>query len=687
MIDDQTFLEMYSAAKNYSEQLTEDNVKNLNYYLRNKRGDEKPNESQAVSSDCFDVVESDMPSMVRTFLGGGDVMEFQAGNPDNPAEVLEAAQKTKLVNRLVLGQDNSYKTLYDWIKGAEIFNASPITYYPRETEKREIKVYEGVSEIEVQGIVQALDENDTIESAEIKRLSEADSETATFDIEVTIMRKATDYVIEFIQPDKFLISRGGPTIDDCSFVGHVDKMRKGELIEMGIKKSVVESLTGFSGTSYADQRQSSSDTDRISDIMQDAIGGDYDEEQAPEWYLEEVEVVWACVIGADKRGRMDRRRILYADNTILQDEPFDHVNYAILTSYPLPGQAVGLSRVGITRPSQDQKTFAQRGMFNNMAAVNKPMTAINIDKESGAVNQDDIRNRRVNGIVRVNGDPSRSVLPLLTPDIGPSVLQMIQYIDFTRAQTTGALMASQGLNKDDIYSETATRFKGVNDEGAAKVENVMRIYAETGWRKLYRGVEWMVKHYQSDQIEERILGEQIAYSPEQWAYDSNLSTTVGLAASDTSELIENLGAIYNTQMMLKQQGSVLVDDQKLYNSLKRLLKAMNVHDNQSFYNDPSVPDQTLKAQNEQMQGLIAQMQQQLQASSIVDATKQIEDLKSQVDMLKEQNKASIEGAKLTEEARQFDIKTAQDAAKRRSDNAIKITELELQNKTNLPGGL
>ena len=683
MIDDQTFLQMYSAAKNYSEQLTEDNVKNLNYYLRNRRGDERPNESQAVSSDCFDVVESDMPSLVRTFLGGGEVMEFKAGNPDNPAEVLEAAQKTKLVNRIVLGQDHSYKTLYDWLKGAEVFNASPVTYSPRDTERREIKVYEGVTKIEVDGIMQALDANDSIVSAEVEQLSDGER----YDIEVTIMRKAKDYVIEFIQPDKFLISRGGPTIDDCSFVGHIDTMRKGELIELGIKKDIVEGLTGHSGGSYADQRQSTSDTDRLSDIMQDAIGGDYDEEQAPEWYLEEVEVVWACVIGADKKGRTDRRRILWADNKIIQNDPFDHVNYAVLSAYPLPGQTIGLSRAGITRPSQDQKTFAQRGMFNNMAAVNKPMTAINVDKETGAVNQDDIRNRRVNGIVRVQGDPSRSVMPLLTPDIGPSALQMIQYLDFTRAQTTGALMASQGLNKDDIYTETATRFKGVSDEGAAKLENVMRIYAETGFRKLYRGVEWMLKHYQSDLLEERILGEQIAYRPEEWAYDSNLSTTVGLAASDTSELIENLGAIYNTQHMLKQQGSVLVDDEKLYNTLSRLLKAMNVHDNQSFYNDPAVPDQTLKAQNEQMQGLIAQMQQQLQASSIVEATKKIEELKSQVDMLKEQNKASIEGAKLEEQARQFDVKTEQDARKQRADNTLKITELELQNQTDLPGGL
>jgi len=684
MINEQTFEQMLASAKNYTDQLTKENLKNLNYYLRNPRGDERVNESKTVSSDCFDVVESDMPALTRTFLGGGDIMEFKPNNASDPSEVLEAQQKTKLVNRLILCQENSFKIMYDWLKGAEMFNASAVTYYPVDSEKRQIKVYEGISKIELDTISRALDE-----SADILRASVTTTEydDNTLDAEFEIWRKHKEYKINYIQPDKFLISRGGPTIDDCSFVGHIDRMKKGELIEMGINPSVVKELVGGTNLSTSDQNSVTLDSDRIDDTLSESYGGDYNGETAPEWYLEEVEVIFASVLSATKSGASDRRRVIYADNQVLKDEPFDHVNYAVLSAYPLPSQVIGLSRVGITRQTQDQKTFVQRGMLTNMASVNKPMTAVNISKDGGAVNQSDIRNRRANGIVRVQGEPSNNIYPLTVPDIGPSALSLIQYLDFNRAQTTGSMMASQGLNKDNVYNETATRFNGVQSEGAGKLENVMRIYAETGIRKLYRGIEWMVKHYQSDMIEEEILGEQIAYSPSDWAYDCTLGTTVGLAAADTSELIENLGVIYNTQAQLKAQGSTLVDDEKLYNTLKRILKAMNVHDDQSFYNDPSQPDQALKANNEQMQALISQLTAQVEQLSASQAFKQVEELKGQVAMLKDRNKTAIDAAKLEEGARQFNISTAQQANKNRADNAIKITELELENGKNLKGGI
>jgi hypothetical protein len=684
VIDKQTFVQMYNAAKNYTDQLTEDNIKSLDYYLQSPRGDERPNESRAVSSDCFDVVESDMPSLIRTFLGGGDIMEFAPSNSSNKAEALEAEQKTKLINRLILRQEWSFKLWYDWLKGAGIFNYSAVTYYPKKTEKRTVRVYSGISRIELVAIAAALDVSADVTRVEV---TESDYDDGTIDAQLEIWRKTTEYVAEYIQPDRFLISRGGPTLDDCSFVGHIDTLRKGELIEMGISRSIVKTLPSYVSSGFSSQTSSLSSSSRIDDTMQGAIGGGYDSESEPEWYLDQVEVVFACVMSASKSGHLDRRRVIYAGNEILSDEPFDHVNYAVLSAYPLPGQVIGMSRAGITRSTQDKKTFIQRGILTNMASVIKPMTAINISKDAGAVNVDDMQNRRPNGVVRVNGDPSLSIMPIPAVDVSQSALTLIQYLDFNRAQTTGALMASQGLNKDSIYNETATRFSGVQAEGAGKLETVMRIYAETGWRKVYRGFEWMVKHYQSDTIEENILGEQIAYSPSDWAYDCELNTTVGLAAADTSELIENLGAIYNTQSQLRAQGSLLVDDSKMFSTLSRLLKAMNVHDTEAFYNDPSQPDQTIRAQNEQMKALISQMQAQAQELQTNQAFKQIEELKAQVAMLKDQNKQALDAAKLQEDARQFDITTEQKERLHRADNAVKIAGLELEHDKNLAGGI
>lgn len=682
MIELSTFKQLLADAQNYASTRQDIDTENLNYYLRNPRGDERPNESSVVSSDCFNVVNSDMPSLIRSFLGGGNVMEFKPNNPNNKAQVIEAKQKTTIINRLILGQDWSFKTLHDWMLSAEICTMSAVTYYPRVTEKIERKIYEGINQVELDQIIQTLESNDKISRAEVV----TDDGGETFDAEVEITREATEYVIELISPQDFLISKGGPSLDDCAFVGHRRMYRKGELIEQGVSRSVVEGLTSaYRGLGD----QNNTPTDAYEQTLEDAVGAGSSDETHPEWYLEQVEVVEACVLSATKRGTMQRRRVMYAGNEIIQDEPFDHVNYAVLSAYPLPNQVGGLSRVGITKRTQDEKTFVQRGLFNNMAAVNKPMTAINIQQNGQleTVNRQDMLNRRTNGVVRVNGQVTGNILPLPVPSIGAECLQLIQYIDFDRAQTTGANMASQGLNRDDIYNETATRFNGVSDEGAAKLECVMRVYAETGWRKLYRGFEWMLKTYQDSDIEVEILGEEIAYNPSDWKFDADCTSSIGLAASDSTEMIENLGVILNVQKELASMGSPIVDQSKIYGTLTRLLKSMNVHDNAAFFNDPEQPNQTLMAQNEQMKSLISQLQEQLSASSVNSVLQQNEQLKQQVEALKAQSRESIDIARLQESARQFDIKTAQEAAKNRAQNTIKITELELENNKDLEGGL
>lgn len=687
MITNEYFLELLGDAEDYADTRQEIDARNLNYYLRNPRGDERPNQSSAVSSDCFDVVQSDMPSMIRSILGGGNIMEFTPTNKKDQAQIIECQQKTEVINKLILGQDWSFKVIHDWLLAAEIYTMSAITYYPSETTKTEIRVFNNINRVELELAMDELEKDDKIKSATITTDDIDDAqEDLTFDVEVEIERESIEYIIEYIDPNDFMISRGGPTLEDCAFVGHKTKYRKGELIELGIDAETVKKLT--SGSAFSSERTYSNGGDSLTQqIIERAVGSDTDEESCPEWYLEEVEVIVACVLTANKKGSLQRRRVMYAGSQIIQDEPFDHVNYAVLSAYPLPNQVGGLSRVGITTRTQDEKTFVHRGMLDNMAQVNKPMTAIDISKEGSSVNRDDIINRRYGGVVRVNGNPQMGVMPLMVPSISQECLGLIQYLDFNRAQTTGSLMASQGLNKDDIYSETATRFKGVSDEGAAKLECVMRVFAETGLRKLYRGFEWMLKTYQSDMLEIDILGEEIAYKPSSWRFDSSCMSNIGLAASDTAELLENLGVILNNQKELAAMGSELVDSKKIYNTMKKVLAAMNVYDVGQYYNDPDQPQETLQAQNEQMKGLVTQLQGQLDQSSVNNVLRENEQLKQQVNAIKAESERNIKLLELQQKQDQFAVKTAEEQAKRRADNAIRITELELENNTDLKGGI
>ena len=71
-------------AAQYNGEFSELNTKFLSAYLGEKTGEFTAiaNQSSVVSTDIADVVEADMPSLARIFLGSGDVVTFQP-NTDN----------------------------------------------------------------------------------------------------------------------------------------------------------------------------------------------------------------------------------------------------------------------------------------------------------------------------------------------------------------------------------------------------------------------------------------------------------------------------------------------------------------------------------------------------------------------------------------------------------------------------
>ena len=105
----------------YNGEFSKENTKYLSAYLGDKTGEFSAisNQSSVVSTDIADVVEADMPSLARIFLGSGDIITFEA-NTENEKEVLEAEEKTKYVNWVIRNQPESFNLIHGWLKDAEI---------------------------------------------------------------------------------------------------------------------------------------------------------------------------------------------------------------------------------------------------------------------------------------------------------------------------------------------------------------------------------------------------------------------------------------------------------------------------------------------------------------------------------------------------------------------------------------
>ena len=666
----------------FNGEFTKDNEKYLREYLGRPYGDEVPDQSSVVSTDIADVVESDMPSLARIFMGSGDIITFHS-NTDSESEIREAEEKTKYINWLVRSQPNSFHILHSWMKDAEIQKNGVVKYSVEDFKSVETVKYTDVDQTELAEIVESLKDS-KVDKVKVEVAEQLENEeTGRFDLSFRVTKERKKPNIINVPPESFLITRNATSVDDALMVG--DRMRKtrGELVADGFSRELIDKLP-----TVGDQDVRAT---ILNDIRnRDQGGADLGVENTSDWATQHVDIIDMYIkIDFDGDGIAERRHVMTSGNNVLINEPFDHVPYASLSAILMPHKAIGRSRAEITSSTQKQKTVLLRGMLNNMYMVNNPRNVVHPD-----VDLDDMLTVRTNGIVRMDDDtqilPANAVFPLQIPYIGDRTLQVLQYVDTAKAQSTGALLANQGLDADAIGRETATRFTGIEEAGEAKIELIARNYAETGYRKLYEGLAWMVSRFQDTETEFRVLGKALTVNPKSWKYDHHIVSNVGLGAANNDQLIQSLQGIYGIQQQLKLQGSALTDEADIYNTLDRIVKGLGLPSVDEFFNNPEEPDDLLRAENEILNKALVEAQQMVQ--NLQNPLAEAEEIKAQATLIKAQGDQEVKAAGLLKDMNEFKeemrlefAKLQEDARQADQKTAVDLTTLEVNSGVDVPG--
>ena len=668
MTDDDLLSYLDSAEANSihaSEELNEINRELFSRY-KAEPWNEVDDESKVQSTDVFDVVESVMPSMVQVFLGVNYIHKFKPINSSD-LERATAEEKTKYINYLIRNQPSSFKTIFDWLKGAEIYKYSAVTYGFEEEDTVKISEFEGMTEQEFEetkiSFQLMAEKGADVTIEEIEREENDDF----FDMKATVKKTVGTYFTRYIDPENFVITKGASSKDDAQMVGHDTFITRSDVVAMGYSVEFAKSLSSIDSSDSVNQQ------DRTRDQ------GGPDEGNSFHWTGEIVKLETRYIkADRDGDGIAERIKVLRVGQDLLEDNPHEIAPYALLSSILMPGQAIGMSHAEVTVETQDIKTTLLRQTMMNMYQVNAARMAANDN-----VNLDDLLTNRLGGVVRVKGDahPLNSVGPLQVPFIGDKSLMVLQYADSARAQRTGSLMANQALDSDKLGQETATRFEGVQDAANSKVEMVARGHAETGFRELFCGMLWTVVHFQKTSTEVMVLGKPLTVDPRKWLTDQPMSCNVGLAAGDNENVMSNMAGLLTVSQQLQATGSPLTDIKKQYNILDRMAKAMEEEDTSVFFNDPEVPVEMMQAQIEALQRDNMQLQQMAQGNPLAEA----EQVKAQADLIKAQATQELNIAKLQESQRQFNEELDAKTNKTIADLEQKYTELELKYNTDIQG--
>ena len=132
-------------------------------------------------------------------------------------------------------------------------------------------------------------------------------------------------------------------------------------------------------------------------------------------------------------------------------------------------------------------------------------------------------------------------------------------------------------------------------------------------------------------------------------------------------------------------GSTLVDDADMFNTLKRITDGLGLPRADEFFNNPEESDELLRAENEQLNQMVLQLQEAMQ--QMQNPLAESEQIKAEAGLIKAKSDAEIKIMQMQQDQQQFMVEMQAREAKRDEDMAIKLTEMELKYQSDVPGAL
>ena len=607
--------------------LSNDRAEAIDYYLGQPFGNEEEGRSQVVSYDVQDTIESALPQLLKVFVAGDKVVQF---DPKGPEDQEAAEQETDYINHVVMEQNEGFKIFYVWFKDALLSKNGYVKVYAEEEEEEEEYEYKGLTDAQLQ-MLASDEETEVLEHTgypdpsvnmdvvyQQAAMNGVDPATVMqpmlHDVKLKVTEKETEIHIENVAPENIMVSVevNGPNLQDAKFVQHREVMQLADIAETFDKPlEYIKSI-------MSDLRDTFEEESNARDI--------YDEE-----YDRAIESQEALVKDTYIKLDGERYRVVVLGNTVLYKEKCEYVPFACITPMIMPHRHIGRSYADLTMDIQLIKSTLIRGQLDNMYLANNGRYAI-----SDRVNLDDMLTSRPGGIVRVDGDPGTGIMPLSHPPLPASSFGMVEYMDSMKEKRTGITAYNQGLDSNSL-NKTASGVAQIMSAAQQRIELVARTFAETGVKELFKLVHYLVRTTLTKPDIIRLRNKWVEVDPREWKARKDLSISVGLGAGNKDQQLMHLTSILQMQKEAIQVG--LTSPEKIYNALAKLTQNAGFKNPEEFWINPAnTPEQEGQQQRPDpneilIQGQLAIEQQKAQSDMALSQQK------AQSQMMQEQERS------------------------------------------------
>ena len=638
---------------------TEERTKALKYYLREPYGNEQTGRSQIVTGEVAEVVDGALPQLIRVFTTTEDIVYFE---PQEESDEESAKQATDYCNFVFYRENNGLSILHNWFKDALLQKVGVVKVYYETKEILEKEKYENLNEIELSLLLedQSLEivnqETKMIDSGQIDEFG-VNIQIPKFDITVKKINKNGKVCIENVPPEEFLISKSAKTIDESPFVAHRRLMSRSELIQMGYKKEIVDTLPTYDDLTYTPER-----------IARFDQGEQPDQSSSLDYSMQTIEIYECYIkIDEDNDGIAELRKIVYSGNEILDDEEIDHIPFHSICPIPIPHKFFGQSLADRAMDIQLIKSTVTRQAIDNLYLTNN----YRVGAVDGQVNLDDLLNATAGGVIRIKNP--NALVPMTVNSTFGQAMPMLQYLDEIQSKRSGVSDAQSGLDPNILSNVTATAVASMMKSNSGKLELIARIFAETGVKSLFNNILHLLIKYQEKPKIIRLKGKYVNFDPRVWNAKYDVSVNVGMGSGDRDQKIAMLQMIIDKQERIIEKygaSNPLVSVGQYRDTLAKFIETAGFKNSNSFINEitPEV--------NEKLSEPI-QPPTDIQAET-AKILSQVEREKNQAKMQIEAAKLDLKEKELEAEYKEKGMKIAFDNQKNQADIKLKEAELAIK---------
>ena len=520
--------------------------------------------ASVVSTDVADTVEWSLPSLMRIFFGGEDVITIRGRNAEDEkrAELMQ-----KLINFQIQVQNPGFMIFYRWFKDALIGGLGIIkAWWEKEVKHQAMKGLFSLEEAELMK-----------QAPDIEVLKVEPVENGVYVVVTYKLKKLTKNqpVFTNIPPNEFIYHPDASSIANATFVAHrklvtADYLRRKAQEGLYKKEAVEEAIR-------KGQEQEGYNWDELNVVLKP----DSSQFTPPQVDDEARKLfkLYECYTKYDVNGDglLEPVIVTVVNDTILRVEEnlYGRPPFFVLSPILEPYEIWGKSFADILNDIQAIKTALIRQILVNIALNNDPK----LEVLETAVNLADLLQDKEFIRVRQQG----AVRPLPTQPLAPWTFNFLEFMEGQKENRTGVTRYNQGLDARSL-NKTATGIQLIMSAAQQRLELIARIFAETGVKEFFRFLVELNQRFITQDVVIRLTNQTLTISPDDIKGDFDLEINAGMGVGVKEQQLQNLQMIMQFYPQLIQAG--VVTSKNIYNLAKKFIETLGFKNVDEFLTDP-----------------------------------------------------------------------------------------------------